>query len=322
MGRSRDITGVRFGRLVAVEKMEKRAADGQEMWEFRCDCGNRTVKRKDNVVSGKTKDCGCVKQEVQRKRDQEYIGQRYNRLVMLSPQETRSASRGRMWLCKCDCGNYVTLPFQDIKHHTKSCGCLQAEGTRKDIRGLKFGRLTAIEPTEERDRGEVVWRFRCDCGNEILRAQSLVSRGGCKSCGCLGRENRQDFYHAYSKNYVLGTNLAALRAEESDDTEDSNTGVKGIWYDSVRDCYVAKLCFQGETFRQRCGTLEEAKFVRAEFKKMHTEFLEWWDSLAPDAQAEICKNFEDERDAQLADFHARIRYWKDQYPLLDPEDSR
>lgn len=58
----------------------------------------------------------------------------------------------------------------------------------KDISNQRFGRLTAIEPTDERRKGCVVWRCRCDCGNEKLVA--LVDLGkGVMSCGCLQSEN-------------------------------------------------------------------------------------------------------------------------------------
>lgn len=40
-----------------------------------------------------------------------------------------SGKRKSQWLCKCDCGNYITVVISDLKsHHTQSCGCL-----RKDI---------------------------------------------------------------------------------------------------------------------------------------------------------------------------------------------
>ena len=40
-------------------------------------------------------------------------------------------------------------------------------GNGKDISGMEFGFITAIEPTDKRDRNDVVWRCRCRCGVEI-----------------------------------------------------------------------------------------------------------------------------------------------------------
>ena len=48
-----DITGQRFGRLIAIKK-EKVA-----LWLCKCDCGNEVVVPYSNLVSGLKKSCGC-----------------------------------------------------------------------------------------------------------------------------------------------------------------------------------------------------------------------------------------------------------------------
>ncbi len=58
---------------------------------------------------------------------------------------------------------------------------------RKDITGMKFGRLTAIKFIEYVVGGSY-WLFKCDCGNEKVIKQSSVSSGWTKSCGCLVKE--------------------------------------------------------------------------------------------------------------------------------------
>ena len=57
-------------------------------------------------------------------------------------------------------------------------------GRRVDLTGQRFGKLVAIEPTELRDRGAVVWRCRCDCGREKLVNTRQLINGSVKSCGC------------------------------------------------------------------------------------------------------------------------------------------
>ena len=54
----------------------------------------------------------------------------------------------------------------------------------KDLTGLKIGKLTVLEPTQERIRNAVVWRCRCDCGNEILVESRRLKPGAIYSCGC------------------------------------------------------------------------------------------------------------------------------------------
>jgi hypothetical protein len=56
----------------------------------------------------------------------------------------------------------------------------------KDLTGQRFGRLVAVELTDERDHGNAVWICRCDCGSTI-RLSPANFRSGTKSCGCIGR---------------------------------------------------------------------------------------------------------------------------------------
>ena len=54
----RDITGHRFGRLVAVGP-----AATSRMWKFKCDCGVVHEAFRSNVVTGDTQSCGCLRTE-------------------------------------------------------------------------------------------------------------------------------------------------------------------------------------------------------------------------------------------------------------------
>lgn len=60
-----------------------------------------------------------------------------------------------------------------------------------DLKGQTFGRLTAVEPTEQRHVHSVVWRCRCSCGREALVPSDWLRRGIKRSCGCLQDENRR-----------------------------------------------------------------------------------------------------------------------------------
>ena len=59
---------------------------------------------------------------------------------------------------------------------------------RKDLTGQRFGRLTAIEIAGKDARGCMMWRFRCDCGKEVVARGTSVTGGDQKSCGCLRAE--------------------------------------------------------------------------------------------------------------------------------------
>lgn len=51
-----DITGRRFGRLVAIKVV---VGPKRKRWECRCDCGGITVTDSPKLITGHTKSCGC-----------------------------------------------------------------------------------------------------------------------------------------------------------------------------------------------------------------------------------------------------------------------
>lgn len=66
MTKVRDITGQRFGKLVAVEPAFRK--NGAAYWLCACDCGNKKVIRLGDLSQGRTKSCGCWKSFVSRTR--------------------------------------------------------------------------------------------------------------------------------------------------------------------------------------------------------------------------------------------------------------
>lgn len=53
----------------------------------------------------------------------------------------------------------------------------------EDIKGMKFGNLTAIS-FEEKKHGVFLWKFKCKCGNTIVLADTMVMIGIITDCGC------------------------------------------------------------------------------------------------------------------------------------------
>lgn len=61
----KDLTNQRFGRLVALEMLEERWGDYQEVaWQCACDCGNVKPITRGQLTSGGTKSCGCLSTEL------------------------------------------------------------------------------------------------------------------------------------------------------------------------------------------------------------------------------------------------------------------
>lgn len=58
----KDIAGQRFGKLIAIERCGTDKWQNA-LWKCKCDCGNETVVKCNNLRSGMTLSCGCLKRE-------------------------------------------------------------------------------------------------------------------------------------------------------------------------------------------------------------------------------------------------------------------
>lgn len=151
-----------------------------------------------------------------------------------------------------------------------SCGCYNAEHNqfkRNDLAGKKFGRLTAVKPTAERDKnnGSVMWECLCSCGNKKIVSAANLVRGGVTSCGCLWKEVRianglKLGKQTVKKYCVEGTNLNNLTAKIP---KNNTSGIKGVRWDSNRQKWVAQIRFQGKNVHLgRYSRKEDAKDAR------------------------------------------------------------
>ena len=65
---------------------------------------------------------------------------------------------------------------------------------RLNLTGKKFGRLLVLGPAGSSERGESLWRCRCDCGNDKVFVGIAIcyKRSKIKSCGCMYKEVCQE----------------------------------------------------------------------------------------------------------------------------------
>lgn len=132
---------------------------------------------------------------------------------------------GGKYKCKCDCGNHKIASTGKLNAgDVKSCGCLKSN----DLTRKKFGRLTAIKPTKERNRG-IVWECKCDCGKTVYVGANTLSQGGKKSCGCLYNETRGRMKHGKHKDRIYFAYGSMIqRCTNESNPEYRNYGARGI----------------------------------------------------------------------------------------------
>ena len=130
MGNFIDLTGKRFGRLTVIERADN-SDKGRVRWKCRCDCGNNSVVRSSDLLSGATKSCGCLTKEriieANNRKVVDLTGKKFNMLTAIKITRIEKNSKGRnvrYWLCKCDCGGFKEADgFSLTRGHVKSCGC-------------------------------------------------------------------------------------------------------------------------------------------------------------------------------------------------------
>lgn len=153
---ARDMTGSRFGRLVAVRDIG--AENKCRIWEFRCDCGQVVAAKAIAVRSGKKHSCGCLARELSsaRKRSQ-LVGEVFGRLTVIECLGPDKNGHVR-WQCLCSCGAQCAATGNILKNgKKKSCGCLRKEVT--SLLGSKSKKDNPYSQTKEY-RSELRKRLR------------------------------------------------------------------------------------------------------------------------------------------------------------------
>lgn len=140
---------------------------------------------------------------------EDLTGQVFGRLTAVEPDESL-AGAGAYWRCRCECGNEKSVRAGNLKSgQVQSCGCLRKETVAvTDMVGKRFGRLVAIERAGSVD-DKAMWRFRCDCGKEVVLPGSRARSGGAKSCGC----QRSDSAKLMNRKHGMAHTLAYKRWE-------------------------------------------------------------------------------------------------------------
>lgn len=134
---TKNLIGQRFGKLLVINKTNERK-DGRIIWECKCDCGNLTKVTSHSLLSGNTKSCGCLHQEIGKYLKKDLQGQIFGYLKVI--QDTGKSYKKcnqshSIWLCQClRDGNYVEVRSDSlINGRTVSCGCCQGSFYSKKI---------------------------------------------------------------------------------------------------------------------------------------------------------------------------------------------
>ena len=145
------------------------------------------------------------------------VGQRFGHLTVIKDTGKR-LHRSIIWKCKCDCGNIHEVSSNNLNGgQTNSCGKQNCpyHKTYKNLKGQKFGKLTALHPTTMKDGSHMYWLCLCDCGNTKEVSSNSLQRGSVQSCGCIktsiGETNIKQILDDNKINYLKEYSFSDLK---------------------------------------------------------------------------------------------------------------
>lgn len=199
------LIGRKFGKLTVIGISGRK--QGRKSYLYaQCSCKESKIieVRKCSLLSGNTKSCGCLVREKSfgnrtpdKNPREDLTNRRYGKLRVLGLRGR--GKHGWEWDCICDCGAECSAPGRYLREGAKkSCGCALRENKsggrkpdmkpRRDLTGLRFGRLVVLGVHDKQKRGWR-WKCQCDCGETKIVYGHTIIDGTTKSCGCLPREN-------------------------------------------------------------------------------------------------------------------------------------
>ena len=111
-------------------------------WMCECKCGQLFEARGNDIKSGRTKSCGCLRKKTAKELNfVDISNERFGRLVAL-----KNTHNG-YWQCQCDCGNICEVKGSALRSgNTQSCGCLHKETFihSTNLIGQRFGKLVVL----------------------------------------------------------------------------------------------------------------------------------------------------------------------------------
>lgn len=196
------------------------------------------------------------------------IGDIYDRLTIIADTGERK-STGKVWLCKCECGNTCERTSTSIRksslNQCDACNNIaRGKHQKHDLTNKKFGKLLALEETNQRStNGTVIWKCMCDCGNICYISSGLLIKGATSSCGCINysigeknieivlKDNKIHFISQYilpqlsNRRFdfaILNDKNEVIRLIEFDGEQHYSPDIKGYWNskDPAKDFIIRK----------------------------------------------------------------------------------
>lgn len=271
-----DYTGRKFGELtvlgIAVDEPGK-----PKKWKCLCSCGNTTIVQSNNLKTGQTKSCGCLKVK-----PASLDGQKFGRLTVIRRGENY-ADGTTSQICLCDCGKQIRVRSRALlTGNTRSCGCLLSDSSRERMTGIK-------NPLCHTKLGSIYTEILQRCYNENNDSYEYYGGRGISVCEeWLDKQSgMENFYNwAIENGYEEGLTIDRkdnngnyepsncrwtdrfVQARNQRIRKDNTSGYKGVSYDKRRKKWKAFLYRKNKLVDKKYfDKKEEAILYREELEK-------------------------------------------------------
>lgn len=176
-------------------------------------------------------------------------------------------------ICK-SCGKEFKNYKKDAVYCSNQCRLNEMKkllsSKQKDLSHQKFGRLTALYSKNVNKR--YLWLCECRCGNRIWVTTANLINHHTQSCGCLNKDfiknTGNKLLNNYRKeNFIENTSIANLKSQSV--FKNNTSGVRGVYWDSTLKKWIAKLTFQGKTYRKSFDKKDDAIKCRKEWEEKY-----------------------------------------------------
>ena len=203
--RAKDLTGCIFGDYQVLYRTECPEGKNPDhaWWLCQCNLCKKYFIKQGSYLTKKTarNECDCR---------YDLVGQKIGRWTVQYLLEERTKKRGKIYHCKCECGNEKNVSAETLRRgESQSCGCLNRElaaercrATRIDLTGQRFGKLVALFPIYSKNGGHTLWHCQCDCGNTCDIDMGNLRSGKSQSCGCTNSKNEEKIIKLLTENNI------------------------------------------------------------------------------------------------------------------------
>ena len=142
MAKAKDLTGQKFGKLTALEKLPECVRNGY-LWLCQCDCGNTKVVPSGDLTQGRVKSCGCLKHN-----HKDFTGLRRGKLTGVRPTGEFDSTGHRIFLWRCDCGTLLEKSVHTVTtpNRVYMCSECRKKYNREQASEMRVKLLAQTDP--------------------------------------------------------------------------------------------------------------------------------------------------------------------------------